>query len=540
MEATPTAVGAEHDERSQANEWHVVSGRADVGEPLSQGLRVVRELLNGSNSVLFSILPRGLLFHAAAGNDSARLAQQLVHQAEALHELVQGPCILGAPVPANGESQVTVLPHSPVAESWILAERAHRDTAFGLALMRLRPHEHVAPARLRFAHTVFRDLAQMVRRRAAEAAPPRKLDERWQRYRFAGLVGGSRVMRTLFRTIEKLAASDVNVLLLGESGTGKELVARAVHDSDLYAGRRFVAQNCAALPEALLESELFGHCKGAFTGANFEKKGLFEEAHGGTFFLDEIADMPLPLQIKMLRVLQDGEIRRLGETRTRLVQARIVAATNKNLAQEVAHGRFRQDLFYRLNVVRLELPPLRRRREDIALLARFFCDKVCARLGREALRFSDAALSRLVEYDWPGNVRELENEMERLVALHGDASEIQPYMLSERLRYGSSVDWSLERLEEIHNLHRATEYLERAMIARSLERHAWNKSRSAVELGVSRQGLIKKIKRLQLLRSDAATPEQEGHRAACQLQLPFAEEWSNPVPRAEVCAFAAD
>ncbi len=297
-------------------------------------------------------------------------------------------------------------------------------------------------------------------------------------------------------------------------------MARAIHERGMFANAKFVAQNCAALPEALLESELFGHCKGAFTGANIEKRGLFEEANRGTFFLDEIADMPLPLQIKMLRVLQDGEIRRLGETRTRRVAVRLIAATNKNLAREVAEGRFREDLYYRLNVVRIDLPSLRRRREDVPILARYFVDKICARLERASLPLGSETLQRFIEYEWPGNVRELENEVERLIALHGDAEAVQPWMLSERLRYGSRVDWSLERLEEFRDLHRATEYLERAMIARSLERHSWNKSRAAQDLGVSRQGLIKKIKRLQLVRPSATPVERPSGWQ--QATLPFA------------------
>jgi transcriptional regulator with PAS, ATPase and Fis domain len=307
-------------------------------------------------------------------------------------------------------------------------------------------------------------------------------------------------MRRLFRTIEKLSVSDVNVLILGESGTGKELVARAIHETGSYSGRKFVAQNCAALPEALLESELFGHCRGAFTGANIDKRGLFEEANGGTFFLDEIADMPISLQIKLLRVLQEGEIRRVGETRTRSVAVRVIAATNKRLAEEVNRGRFREDLYYRLNVVKLELSPLRRRKEDVPLLSRCFCDRICARLGKPALEFSSEVQQRFLEYDWPGNVRELENEIERLLALHGDTEVLQPYMLSERLRYGASSEFGLDRLDEMRDLNDAIEYLERALISRSLERHTWNKSRAAAELGVSRQGLIKKIGRLQLVR----------------------------------------
>lgn len=516
----------------------VVSGERPQGEPILQGIRVLSELVDGRDGVLFSIHPHGLVFHGATGAQSARLARDLVPVSEKLHAEVSGACVFGPVAEAEEVEDVHVEPTALLESTLLVAERYHHEVAFAFAVSRPATRE-LPQARLRFAFAVFRDLTRLVRRTARVAPRTQALRGAWEEYRFGGLVGGSRQMRQLFDSIQKLAASDVNVLLLGESGTGKELAARAIHERGLFAGRKFVAQNCAALPEALLESELFGHCKGAFTGANYEKRGLFEVANGGTFFLDEIADMPLALQIKMLRVLQDGEIRRLGETRTRHVSVRLIAATNKNLAREVAEGRFREDLYYRLNVVRLDLPSLRRRREDVPILARYFVDKVCARLERPPLELSSEALQRFIDYEWPGNVRELENEIERLVALHGDVHTVEPWMLSERLRYGSRVDWSLERLEEFNDLHRATEYLERAMIARSLERHAWNKSRAALELGVSRQGLIKKIKRLQLVRP-SAEPVLRSSRWQ-QGVLPF-ESLSdeNAVAELEVEALAAD
>ena len=523
MNGSPLGLAAVENGTARPVELEVVSGPGAAAESLTQGLRVVRELLAARDAVLFSVLPRGLVFHAALGEESARLGQRAAAAAAALHARIQGPCILGSPVPAEAVGPVGIAAECPVSGALVLAERRHREAAVAVAVAPIP--ESQPPLALRFAHAVFRDLARLAQRREQGVAPTGLLDQEWEQHRFAGIVGRSRCMRRLFSMVEKLAASDVNVLVLGESGTGKELVARAIHEGDLYAGRKFVAQNCAALPEALLESELFGHCKGAFTGALFDKKGLFEEAHGGTFFLDEIADMPMALQIKMLRVLQDGEIRRLGETRTHRVAVRIIAATNRNLVREVERGRFRQDLFFRLNVVKLELPPLRRRRDDVPLLLRYFTDQVCARLRRPSLRYSEETLQRLLEHDWPGNVRELENEVERLVALHGDEGVIQPYMLSERLRYGSGVDWSLDRLEESRNLHQATEYLERAMIGRSLERHGWNKSRSAQELGISRQGLIKKVKRLRLLRPDAAGRAGGKRRSLPgQEELPFTAE----------------
>jgi DNA-binding NtrC family response regulator len=494
----------------------VVTGGSPDLEPLAHGLRAVRELLEATDCVLFWMLPQGLSFRAAHGQGSARLARDLDHVAAALDERVQGPCALVPSGRLRGELEGLAAVDAPLPETVVLAERVHRRLALGLAVGPCGLG--IAASQIRFAHAVFRDMARLLRSQNVQPDAVSRRNGRWQKHQFAGLIGASRCMQRLFRTIEKLAQSDVNVLLSGESGTGKELVARAIHDSGMFAGHKFVAQNCAALPESLLESELFGHCRGAFTGANFDKRGLFEEANTGTFFLDEIADMPIPLQIKMLRVLQEGEIRRLGETRTRRVQVRIVAATNKRLPEEVAEGRFRSDLFFRLNVVRIDLAPLRRRRDDVPLLARFFCDRTSARLGRPPFEFSDEVLQRFVEHDWPGNVRELENEIERLVALYGDEGVVRPYMLSETLRYGSGSDLSLDRLEEMRDLNQASEYLERAMIGRSLDRHAWNKSRAANELGVSRQGLIKKIQRLRLVRpaplQAAAAPGTEAFDGA--------------------------
>ncbi len=502
----------------------VVNGGTPDPEPLSHGLRAIRELLDGPDCVLFSILPHGLAHRAAQGSGSARLARLLDTVAADLDQRVQGPCTLAPSGSVRGDAYGLSIADGPLPGVVVLAERVHRRFALGIAVT-LRAAD-IATSQVRFAHAVFRDLLRVLRTSDLAVAPVAPHDARWEKHRFGGLIGASRSMRRLFRTIEKLASSDVNVLVLGESGTGKELVARAIHENGSPAGRKFVAQNCAALPESLLESELFGHCRGAFTGAQLEKRGLFEEANGGTFFLDEIADMPIALQIKMLRVLQEGEIRRLGETRTRSVQVRIIAATNKHLADEVRAGRFREDLYYRLDVVKLELAPLRRRKDDVPLLARHFCDKICARIGRPPLEFAAETVQRFVDYDWPGNVRELENEVERVVALHGDDGTVRPYMLSERLRYGCGSEFSLDRLDEMRHLHQATEYLERAMIASSLERHGWNKSRAAAELGVSRQGLIKKIDRLQLVRPTPVKtrPRPGAHAAAAaatQAELDF-------------------
>lgn len=237
------------------------------------------------------------------------------------------------------------------------------------------------------------------------------------RYCFDTIIGKSPKMQEVFTTIRHVAPFDLNVLIQGDSGTGKELVARALHYSSMRRERPFVAINCAALTESLIESELFGHERGAFTGAVERKKGLFEAAHGGTIFLDEIGEMPLPLQSKLLRVLETGEIRRVGGTDTMKVNVRVVSASNKDLAGEISQGKFREDLYYRLNVVSILLPSLKERAEDVPLLIRHFLGASCKKLGKKIGKVAPPAMEALLSYPWPGNVRELENAIERAVAL---------------------------------------------------------------------------------------------------------------------------
>ncbi|MBK8998938.1 MAG: sigma-54-dependent Fis family transcriptional regulator [Myxococcales bacterium] len=234
---------------------------------------------------------------------------------------------------------------------------------------------------------------------------------------FDRLVGKSAAMQQLFELLERAAGSDATVLITGESGTGKELAARAVHAKSARKSGRFVAVNCGAIPETLIEAELFGHVKGAFTGAVGDRRGLFEEAHGGTLLLDEVGDLPLSMQVKLTRVLQEHSVRRVGESQERRVDVRVVAATNADLKAAVGAGRFREDLFYRLNVFPVRLPPLRERREDIPVLAAHFVDRHRGRYGGGVDGFAPEALSALVRHDWPGNVRELENAIERALAV---------------------------------------------------------------------------------------------------------------------------
>lgn len=329
---------------------------------------------------------------------------------------------------------------------------------------------------------------------------------RWEidgRSSFSNIIGQSLEMQKLFTLLHKVSRTSVTVLIEGESGTGKELVARAIHHNGPRRAGRFLAQNCAALPEQLLESELFGHVRGAFTGAMREKPGLFEAADGGTFFLDEIADMPPSLQVKLLRVLQDGEIRRVGATDSQSVDVRIIAATNRTLEDEVRAGRFREDLFYRLNVVKITMPPLRDRRDDIPLLAQHFLDTFSKDMGDRPRGFSDTAMELLVNYDWPGNVRELENEVQRALALANPGAGITPSVLSERIR-SVRVVVHPPRPGTTLSLKDMVTDVERRVILQVLMENGWNKSRTAELLGLSRQGLLKKIARFGLTRDDDA------------------------------------
>ena len=307
------------------------------------------------------------------------------------------------------------------------------------------------------------------------------------RYALPGIIARSPQIRRVLDLVARVAPTDATVLIQGESGTGKELIAKAVHHASPRARESFVAVNCGALPESLLESELFGHVKGAFTGASMGKKGLFEEAHRGTLFLDEIGETTPALQVKLLRALQDGEIRPVGSTQSIAVDARVLAATNRDLDQMMRQGAFREDLFYRLNVIALTLPPLRERREDIPALAEHFLLRFAARQGR-TLRLGADALDRLLAYAWHGNIRELENAMERAAILsRGDtvsADDLPPH-IAARLDLGASP--SLSRQMSLADA-------ERGCIIQTLERCGWNHSRAADALGIGRTTLWRKRK----------------------------------------------
>ena len=308
---------------------------------------------------------------------------------------------------------------------------------------------------------------------------------------YGDLLGATPKMQRLFRLAQRVAPSESTVLLIGESGTGKELFARAIHLQSPRSSGPFVAVNCGAIPDTLIESELFGYARGAFTGAQTARRGLIEEADGGTLFLDEIAETPPNTQVKLLRFLESNEIRRLGENEVRIVNVRVVAATNRDLQEEMAAGRFREDLYYRLNVVQIELPPLRERREDIPLLAGYFLERYASLMMKPAERFAPDAQSVLLAYDYPGNVRELENAVERAVALSDGktifAADLPPQMLQPRLlpqrseTPDSRDNWPLQKVERDH-------------IERVLRKQEGNMVKTAQVLGISRTTLWRKLK----------------------------------------------
>jgi DNA-binding NtrC family response regulator len=330
----------------------------------------------------------------------------------------------------------------------------------------------------------------------------------YKRFGFANIIGTSEQLNQLFDLIRKVADTDSTVLLLGESGTGKELIARAIHYNSHRRQGPLVPVNCAAIPEELLESELFGHERGAFTHAIRTRIGRFEQASGGTIFLDEVADMSPGLQVKLLRVLQDRSFERIGGVKSIKVDIRVIAATNQDLEALVRQGKFREDLYYRLNVIPLRVPPLRERVGDIPLLVAHFFQQFSKKKNKPPKRLSPAAMALLNRYSWPGNVRELENLMERLVILaEGDVVDMEdlPQRFRETLSLGDrgeSIDFSPEGL----NLPQALQELERRLILKALEQSNWVKSRAAQLLHLNRTTLIEKMKKQQIFAPHAALP----------------------------------
>jgi two-component system response regulator AtoC len=335
----------------------------------------------------------------------------------------------------------------------------------------------------------------------AEERESLKRENRWlkdrirriqENYSFGNMVGRSPAVQGVFRLAEKVAIYDTTVLITGESGTGKELVARGIHAKGDRSAKEMIPVNCGGIPESLLESELFGYKKGAFTGADKDKKGLFAAADGGTIFLDEIGELPLSLQVKLLRVLQESEIRPVGDSATRKIDVRVLAATARNLEDAVAEGRFREDLYYRLNVVQIRVPPLREWPEDIPLLCRHFINLFNEKFGKEIKGISPAALSILQRHQWPGNVRELENVIERAVLL---AEE--PVLLPEHFPTNlgrKKAETGVEAAFSGYSLKEARKTFERHLIAKALEETAGNRTQAAKLLEISHPSLLSKMK----------------------------------------------
>ncbi len=314
------------------------------------------------------------------------------------------------------------------------------------------------------------------------------------RYKYDSMIGKSKPMQQLYSLMDKIKGAESTVLIQGENGTGKELIAKSIHFNSPRKDKAFIIQNCSAFNDNLLESELFGHVKGSFTGAIRDKKGLFEMADKGTFFLDEIGDTSPTMQVKLLRVLQEGTFIPVGAMEGKRVDVRIVAATNRDLKGMVEQGLFREDLYYRLNVINISVPPLRERKEDIPLLIDYFLDRSTKASGKPKKIVTKQALEKLYDYSWAGNIRELQNEIERLVVLAGDEQKITGDMLSSRILEGGQKG----RIQgaRIHGkLKDALDELEREMIKEGLRRTGWNKSKLAKELGISRAGLIMKVEK---------------------------------------------
>ncbi len=315
---------------------------------------------------------------------------------------------------------------------------------------------------------------------------------------FDNIVGGSSAIRGIIDVMKQIAPQEINVLITGESGTGKELIAKAIHNNSQRREGKFVAINCSAMPELLLESELFGHVKGAFTSATANKKGLFEEATGGTIFLDEVGDTSASLQAKLLRALQEEEVRPVGSNETFRTNVRVIAATNKNLEQMVARGRFREDLFYRLNVIALHVPSLGDRREDIVPLAQYFLAKYCTHFNKPMKRFSVPACEKLMTHEWPGNVQELENTVKRAVALSiSEMIDVDNLFLMKPMpkREEKAETWTVTTQDTTSLQDMAREH-----IVRSLKENRWNYSITAGKLGIGRTTLWRKVKKYNIVK----------------------------------------
>jgi two-component system, NtrC family, response regulator AtoC len=370
-----------------------------------------------------------------------------------------------------------------------LAISAMKKGAYDYVSKPFKPDEVLLVLRKAEERERLRRENQTLRRALAERSVPVPGDA------LGGMIGKGPAIQTVFRTLQKVAEYKTNVLITGESGTGKELVARALHDMSPRSAGPFVPVNCGAIPEPLRESELFGHRKGAFTDASRDKRGLFEEAHGGTLFLDEIGELPLTVQVKFLRAIQEEEIRRLGDTREISVDVRVIAATVKDLATEAKAGRFREDLFYRLNVLPIHLPPLRDRREDIPLLVEHFVRRYGEKHARAGMRVESVApdaMELLLSYAWPGNVRELENTIERAMVLC-EGARIEAAVLEDRIKASTDKVRATLGSGEM-SIKKTTRLLEEELIRKALTATGGNRTNAAKILEISHRALLYKIK----------------------------------------------
>ncbi len=400
-------------------------------------------------------------------------------------------------------SKETINSRTPVV---IITAHGSIDTA--VKAMQLGALDYITkPFRLEETSVVVKKALEFKRLKEENVALRRQIKERYATY---GIIGTSAKMQEVFSLIDKIADTDSTVLITGESGTGKELVARTIHYKSSRSENNFVPINCGAIPKDLLESELFGHEKGAFTGAISTRIGRFELANGGTIFLDEVGELAPELQVKLLRVLQEREFERVGGVKTIKVDVRIIAATNKDLEELVQKGKFREDLFYRLNVIPLHLPPLRERKDDIPLLVEHFIEKHALSKGRESPEISQEILNIFMQYPWPGNVRELENIIERLCIL-ASGRKVELSDLPERFRslpalktdnhiHEIQVQEDIELTPKGIDLNRVLDDIETRLITQALEITGGNKTRAARLLGLNRTTLIEKLKKKGLLR----------------------------------------
>ncbi|MBN2723968.1 MAG: sigma 54-interacting transcriptional regulator [Deltaproteobacteria bacterium] len=431
------------------------------------------------------------------GSDGSRSLLQLVLKrkeaiiaADAASELSQSESILAAQINSiiavplwNGNSITTVLQCDNREKSGLFNEK---DLEY-LTLLSYQANLAIENARL---------YSQLKETREKVQSENIYLKKRTPVLSFDNIIGESPLMKKIFEQLSKVLDTRVSIHINGETGTGKEIIATAIHYQSRRKDKMFVAQNCAALPETLLESELFGHVKGAFTGADRDKKGLFEIADNGTLFLDEIADMSPTLQVKLLRVLQEGEIRPLGSTEVKYVDVRIISATHKSLENEVSKGNFREDLFYRLHVFPLQLPPLRERREDIPLLINHFLEKYKMEL-KKIVTIDEMTLEEMRNYEWKGNIRELENEVHRMVILADDGGIIKPKDLSPHQRSETAVIADKNYVKGEH-LKQMMEKVEKQILQQALADHDQNRTNTAKSLGITREGLHKKISKYSL------------------------------------------